>query len=135
MSKPKYDWWPYAKGMIRRYPALKQEYSDLHRMSVTPAYSSMPHGSEVSRTIENIVLAELPKTQQREFAAVCKAISATERYKDGTDRLKIIKLVLWDSTHTIEGAALQIPCSDITAKRWHGEFIRLVASNYGLMDS
>lgn len=134
MSKPRYDWWPYVKNIIRHYPVLKAEYLDLHTMSTTAKYTSEPHGSEVSRTVENISLKELPKTQQREFAAVCKAIATTERYRDGADRLKVIKLVLWDNTHTLEGAALQIPCSVITAKRWHGEFIRLVASYFGLMD-
>lgn len=28
MSKPRYDWWPYVKGMVRRYPALCREYAD-----------------------------------------------------------------------------------------------------------
>jgi len=134
MSKPRYDWWPYAKGMIRRYPALKQEYSDLHSMSITPAYSSMPHGSEVSRTVENIALIELPKTQQREFAAVCKAIATTERYRNGADRLTLIRLMYWDNTHTMQGAALSVPVSYDTAKEWNREFIRLVAANFGLMD-
>jgi len=94
----------------------------------------MPHGSEVSRTTENISLLELPKTQQREFAAVCKAIATTERYKNGLDRLKLINLMYWDNTHTMQGAALQIPVSYDTAKEWNREFIRLVASHYGLMD-
>lgn len=134
MSKPKYDWWPYVKGMVRRYPTLKQDYSDLHSMSVTPCYSAMPHGNEVSRTIENIALKELPKTQQREFAAVCKAIAITERYRDGKRRLTVIDLVLWKQSHTIAGAALQIPCSERLAVQWHGDFIRLVAKIYGLMD-
>lgn len=26
MSRPRYDWWPYVKGMIRRYPALAEQY-------------------------------------------------------------------------------------------------------------
>ncbi len=134
MSRPKYDWWPYAKGMIRRYPALKREYLDLHSTSITPAYSSMPHGSEVSRTVENIALTELPKTQQREFAAVCKAIATTERYRNGLDRLKLIKLMYWEQTHSMQGAALSIPVSYDTAKEWNREFIRLVGANFGLMD-
>lgn len=134
MSKPTYDWWSYAKGMTRRYPALKEAYSDLHSMSITPAYSSMPHGSEVCRTVENLSLLELPKTQQREFAAVCKAIATTERYRNGTKRLTLIKLMYWDNTHTMQGAALNIPVSYDTAKEWNREFIRLVAKHYGLMD-
>lgn len=58
----------------------------------------------------------------------------TERYNNGRDRLPIIKLVLWDRSHTLEGAALMMPCSWRSAAQWHGEFIKLVAKNYGLMD-
>lgn len=25
MSRPRYDWWAYVKGMIRRYPSLCAE--------------------------------------------------------------------------------------------------------------
>ena len=30
MSTPRYDWWPYVKGMIRRYPELRSRDADLH---------------------------------------------------------------------------------------------------------
>lgn len=134
MSKPRYDWWPYVKGMIRRYPALKAQYADLHNTSVTADYSGMPHCGGESRTLEAVALRELPSTSQREYEAVRRAVEATERYRNGRDRLYIIKLVLWDRSHTLEGAALMVPCGAASAWRWHGEFIRLVASNYGLLD-
>lgn len=134
MSKPRHDWWPYVKGMIRRYPSLKERYQDLHSISMIANYSGMIGSPNASRTTESTAIRELPSTSQREYEAVRAAIDATERYNNGRDRLKTIKLVLWDGTHTIEGAALQIPCSWRTAAQWHGEFIRLVASYYGLMD-
>ena len=134
MSSPRYDWWPYVKGMIRRWPKLKEKHSDLHSQSVVASLSGMPSGTSVSRSTENVALRELPTTEQREFEAVRKAIETTERYANGLDRLRIINLVLWKQTHTIEGAALQIPCAWRTAAQWHGEFIRLVARYYGLMD-
>jgi hypothetical protein len=46
----------------------------------------------------------------------------------------VVRLVFWDNRETLEGAALSIPCHYKTAQRWHNEFIRLVASYYGLMD-
>lgn len=134
MSKPRYDWWPYAKGMIRRYPQLKEKYADLHTQSITPAYAEQVGSGSVGRTIEDISLRELPTTEQREYEAVRKAIEITEHYNNGRDRLKVISLVLWKQTHTLEGAALQIPCSIRTAQEWHRQFIRLVASYYGLLD-
>jgi len=134
MSRPRYDWWPYVKGMIRRYPALKEQYADLHSQSVTASYSGMPHGSGVGRPVEALAIRELPTNSQREYEAVRRAIGTTERYPNGRQRLAIVKMVLWDKQYTLEGAALQIPCCISKAKMWHSEFIRLVASEYGLMD-
>lgn len=134
MSKPRYDWWPYVKGMIRRYPKLKAEYGALHIPSMTADYSGMPKGGGGGRALEALALRELPKTSQREYEAVRRAIAATERYSNGGDRLVVIDLVLWKRSHTLEGAALMVPCSVITAKRWHSEFIRAVATHYGLLD-
>ena len=134
MSKPRYDWWPYVKGMVRRYPALRAEYADLHSQSVTANYSGMPRSGDVSRGTEDIAVRELPTNSQREYEAVRRAIEQTKRYQNGLQRLAIIRMVLWDRQYTLDGAALQIPCSWRTAAQWHGEFIRLVASNYGLMD-
>ena len=134
MSRPRYDWWSYVKCVIRRYPALRAEMADLHTVSGTANYSGMPGGSEPSRSTEAIAIRELPTVSQREYEAVRRAIETTERYRNGRDRLKVIKLVLWDRSHTLEGAALCVPCSYDTAQNWHCEFIRLVASHYGLMD-
>ncbi|BAK99721.1 hypothetical protein OBV_25230 [Oscillibacter valericigenes Sjm18-20] len=134
MSKPRYDWWPYVKGMIRRYPELREEYAALHSQSVTANYSGMPRGGGAGRFIESLAIRELPSTKQREYEAVHRAIEMTERYSNGRQRLAIIKMVLWDRQYTMEGAALQIPCHYKTAAQWHSEFIRLVASYYGLMD-
>lgn len=134
MSKPRYDWWPYVKGMIRRYPALKAQYADLHSTSTTADYSGMPKGGGGGRALEAVALRELPYTSQREYEAVRRAVEDTERYRNGQDRLKVIRLVLWDRSHTLEGAALMVPCHYKTAQGWHNEFIRMVAFCFGLMD-
>lgn len=134
VSKPRYDWWPYVKGMIRRYPALKEEYDSLHSQSVTASYSGMPGGGGAERPVESVSVRELPHNSQREYEAVRRAIELTERYRNGRERLSVVKMVLWDRQYTLDGAALRIPCGIRTAQRWHGEFIRLVAKNYGLFD-
>lgn len=120
--------------MIRRYPQLKERHDDLHSTMITTSLSGMPHGTGASRKTENVAIMELPSTEQREYEAIRRAIASTERYSNGRDRLKVVKLVLWDGTHTLDGAALQIPCSHKTARKWHGEFIRMVAAYYGLLD-
>ena len=35
VSTPRYDWWPYVKGMIRRYPELLEKEKELHRISLS----------------------------------------------------------------------------------------------------
>ena len=134
MSRPRFDWWPYVKGMIRRYPSLCEEYADLHSQSVTADYSGMPRGGGGGRGLESLAIRELPSTRQREYEAVRRAVEITGRYRNGPDRLKVIRLVLWDRSHTLEGAALAVPCGIASAKRWHGSFIIQVAKNYGLLD-
>ena len=133
MSNPRYSWWGYVKSMIRKYPERKEHLASLHEVSLTSSLTGIPHGSKLSDPTANIALKQLPFNVQREFDAVDKAIQATKRFRDGSDRIKLIRLVFWDKSHTISGAAMQIPCSYDTAQNWHCEFIRLTALNYGLL--
>ena len=133
MSKPRYGWWGYVKNMIRRYPALKAEYEELHNSSVVASYGACGHSGGVSRATEGIAIRELPSNAQREYESVRRAIKLTERYKNGRDRLTVVRMVLWKKC-TLQDAALQIPCSIATAKRYHGDFIKQVAYNFGLFD-
>lgn len=134
MSRPRYDWWPYVKGMIRRYPALKQEFETLHEQSMTANYSGMPRGGGVSRGTEMLAIRELPTTKQREYEAVKRAIEATELLPNGKETMEIVRLTIWKKSHTLNGAAVRLHMGIATAKRYHGDFIRAVARNYGLMD-
>ena len=134
MSRPRYKWWGYVKNMIRAYPGLKKEYDNLHEQSVTPNLSGMPGGSAVSRGTENIALKELPKAKQMEYDAVRKAIAVTEKMKNGSDRLKIINLVFWKNSHTLQGAAMAIPVSYETAVEYHRDFIMVAAYFRELVD-
>lgn len=70
----------------------------------------------------------------REVDAVSNAVYATERMDCGEARLKVIRMVHWDRTHTLAGAALEIPCSERTAARWQRNFFEEVARNRGLLD-
>lgn len=70
----------------------------------------------------------------KESCAVSQAVSETGSMQDGEERLRFIRLVFWDKTHTLEGAAMAVSCSDRTARRWHTDFIKCVARNYGLLD-
>lgn len=69
-------------------------------------------------------------TALAEFQAVEAAIEATRRRRDGEARMAVVEMVLLKRTHNIPGAALRIPCSERTALRWHGDFIREIAAHF-----
>lgn len=70
------------------------------------------------------------KTTEEETKAVSIAVSDTEMLLDGSDRMRVIQMVFFKKTHTLQGAALNVPCSYETAKRWTQQFIRLVAKSF-----
>lgn len=65
--------------------------------------------------------------------AVEAAVKETEQLADGGERLRLIDLVLWKRTHTLQGAALACYVSERTAQEWHRQFIRLVGQKRGLL--
>lgn len=69
-----------------------------------------------------------------ERMAVQRAIDQTMKLDNGQDRLRVVDLVFFKQTHTLEGAALMVPCGYDTAQKYHAQFIKLVAKNYGLLD-
>lgn len=102
-----------------------------------PRYSWWPYVKDMIRQYPRRLGQSLTGIAACEQAAVQAAIEQTERMSDGQNRLKVIRLVLWDGTHYIAGAALQVPCGEKTAKRWHADFIKAVAQNFrcdGLID-
>ena len=133
MSKMRYDWWSYVKGMIRRYPDLKKRYAELRRVSLSAPVTGMPRGGRISKPTENAALRELSPTNQREYDAVRRALLTTERSKNGAERIQLVQLVFWNG-YTISQAAYKLHYGERTAREWHRVFIRLVAKFFGLLD-
>lgn len=128
MSKPRYRWWGYVKNVIRAYPELKREYDDLHTQSITAnMFGTGANGGGVIRSMENIAMRELPGPKQSELNAVQKTIKLTEHLRTGKERLRLIDMVFWKRTHTLDGAAMALNISYDTAINYHGDFIMLVA--------
>lgn len=69
-----------------------------------------------------------------EQTAVKRAIDQTKQMENGMERIQVIEMVFFRRTHTLEGAALMVPCSYDTAQKYHAQFIKAVARNMGLMD-
>lgn len=136
MSKPRYKWWGYVKNVIRDYPRLKKWHEEMMgETSLTADYGSTGGGrpSEVSNPTYRVATREMPKQEQREYEAVRRAIEATGHRRDGRERLNVVRMVLLDGTHTLEGAALAAPMSYQSARDKLADFIRVVAKNLGFL--
>lgn len=73
--------------------------------------------------------------EKKENDSVLDAVAETRDMPDGEERMKLVQLIFWEKTHTLEGAALEINCSERTARRWHTDFIKCVARHYGLLEN
>ncbi len=134
MSKPRYIWWGYVKGMIRQYPEREAEYLAGQEMWTTASYNPQAGGSVgASRRTEDVVLRQMERTATREYMAVRNALARAEARSDGALRVELVKLVYWQRTHTIAGAATRLHVSERTARRWHRDFVYTVAAEYGLI--
>ena len=134
MSKPRDRWWGYVRAVIRAYPDLHRQAQTLRETPVTPGYGGFGgHGSPGSPT-ERAALRSLPPQERREYEAVEQALWETASLPDGAARVRIIDLVFWRQSHTLEGAAQAVHLSYRTARRRQNEFIRLVAEKMGLVE-
>lgn len=134
MSKPRYKWWGFVKAIIRAYPSHRATLDALREQSTTPAYTAAGHGSNARRATEDTALAELPPIEMREYNAVEKAIQTTlKTCRDGAERMRLIELVFFKQSHTLQGAAMACNISYGTAKNWHNRFIETTARNFGLL--
>ena len=107
MRTPRARWWGYVRAMIRDYPELKLQQE-------TPA--APPLSPEDRKVLDSV--------QQ--------AIDHIQCTPNGPGKLKLIRYMYW-SSHNIPGktAAQQLGISEITAKRWHGAFVKETARCYG----
>lgn len=122
------DWWLYIKRIVRQYPALCREEQELHQPSLPVFDATRPgHSGSVSSPTETIALREPPENKRRRLNAVRYAIAATKRLPDSDARLAVVRMVYWENSHTITGAAMRIPCARNTASAWQARFIRTVA--------
>lgn len=132
MGKAKEDWWRSAREMLWRYPRIKKEYDDLHCQNMTADLSGMPRGGSTARTTETIALRQLPPALEKEYQDVTAALRITESYPEGKSRVKLIELVYFKhGGMKIEHAAYKVNVSYSTSKRWHKDFIYLLAKLHG----
>lgn len=92
-----------------------------------PRYGWWPYAKWMIRSYKGGTLMT-----KDECEAVDAAIEETKQLVDGAERLRMVDLVLWKRTHTLQGAALACYISERTAQEWHRQFIYLVAEKRGL---
>ena len=103
MSRPRYGWWSYVKSMIRRYPSLKIHHDLIRYPLISSQITGIHHEGNEKRSYPNdsSELREISQIEKKEYEAVRDAVAYTYSLNNGPERIKLIQLVLWDSTHTI----------------------------------
>lgn len=96
-------WWNYVKKILEEYPTLTKKKS-----------------------------VDMNEKDKRKIEAVEYAIDKNITCENSAERIQIITMVYFKKTHTIEGAALKIPCHPNTAGRWQADFIHWAAERLDL---
>lgn len=126
MSKPRKRWWGYVRNMIRDYPTLKQI-----RNRAGPPITLVE--SRTGRATRALPVTRLCPEDQKALEAVEHALADTAAAPGGSRKQMLIHLMYWsDQRLTAKSAAEHLGISEITAKRWHGEFVRRVARHCAL---
>ena len=134
MSKPRYGWWSYAKYMARNYPNLCLELKDKQSISTTSNYSYSNRESGEARGTESAAMRQLSPVKMREYEAVRKAVEAAGSVPgNGHLRVKLVELVYFTRTHTMEGACQALHISYGTAKNYNHDFLCGIAKNFGFL--
>lgn len=128
MGRRSNTWRAQARQAAYDYPGLRSQLRDLQSMSVTPNLSGMPMGGGEHRSTEDAALRQLPPEEQRRYDAVAQALEISGHLTSGLSRVRMIELVYFRRSHTVEGAAMQIPCSVQTAWTWNNDFLLLIWS-------
>ncbi len=116
-----------ARHALRIYPRLKRKQAEAAGQQITPDYGGVIVQHGASRTTEEAALrSTLTADELRIIEAVEMAVAMQERQPNGDDRLKMIRLVYWQRTHTLAGAALECHYSEEAVKRWTLEILTAV---------
>lgn len=66
--------------------------------------------------------------------AIEKAIEETKKLPDGELRYRAVDMIYISSTHSIDGAALEVQASRRTVQRWCSKFVYMVGVNAGFTE-
>lgn len=121
------EWRREARHALRIYPRLKRKLEESTGQQITPQYGGIVVQHEASRTTEDAALrSNLSEEELRVIEAVEFACQMQDRYHNGDARHRMIELVYFKRTHTIEGAAEVVHYSVDAVWRWNTEILTAV---------
>lgn len=113
-----------ARNALRAYPKITKRQKEPR---ITPEYGGVVVQHEASRTTENIALsASLTEAEENIITAVEFALQMQLRCYNGADRMKMVQLVYFRKTHTLQGAAQEVGYNVNTVRSWNAELLSSV---------
>ena len=120
------DWRREARRALRDYPRLKRKQGD-NEQQITAQYSGVAVQHSASRVTENVALrSTLTEREENIISAVEMAMWMQQHYPNGAERVRMMELVYFKRTHTIEGAAEIVHSSPDALWRWNTEILTAV---------
>jgi hypothetical protein len=119
-------WRSEARRALRDYPRIKRRQGD-NEMQITAQYNGVAVQHSASRTTENVALrSTLTEREENIISAVEFMLTMQRRYYNADARLRMLKLVYWSRTHTMQGAAMEVGYNINTVKAWNTEMLTAV---------
>ena len=121
------SWRTEARAALRQYPRCKRKQAETSEMRITPNYGGVAVQHSASRTTENVALrSTLTEREENIINAVEFMLNMQRRYYNADARLRMLKLVYWSRTHTMQGAAMEVGYNINTVKSWNTEMLTAV---------
>ena len=120
------SWRSEARAALRQYPKLKRRQGE-NDMQITPVYGGAAVQHSASRTTEDVAFrSTLTEREENIISAVEFMLQMQRRYYNAEARLRMLKLVYWSRTHTMQGAAMEVGYNINTVKAWNTEMLTAV---------
>lgn len=118
------SWRGEARAALRAYPRIIRRRTE---QQITPSYGGVNVQHSASRTTETAALRNgLSEREERIVTAVEHMIAMQRRYYNAEARLRMVQLVYWSGTHTLQGAAMEVGYNINTIKAWNTEMLAAV---------
>lgn len=120
------SWRSEARAALRQYLKLKRRQGE-NEATITPVYGGAAVQHSVSRTTENVALrSTLTEREENVISAVEFMMAMQSRYYNADARMKMLSLVYFRRTHTMQGAAMEVGYNINTVKAWNTEMLTAV---------